>query len=103
MILRQFIHDEIFSHTWGDWRDYVALIESAPVKPNKATCAVNYIHANNYNVLHHYLEPCSTTKLGGPLEAAFVTSNNGRSQLIVEFWGWYGHWYLVVKFKEKYC
>lgn len=50
--------------------DYIALVESAPIKPNKATCALNYIHGN-YNVLHHYLEPC--TKLGGPVEAAFVT------------------------------
>lgn len=46
----------------------IALIESAPVKPNEATCAGNYTHGN-YNVLHHYLEPCA--KLGGPLEAAF--------------------------------
>lgn len=53
----------------GSSSDFIALVESAPVKPNKATCAVNYTHGN-YNVLHQYLEPC--TKLGGPLEAAFV-------------------------------
>ena len=63
------------------------LLNQPIIKPNKATCAVNYIHANNYNVLHCYLEPCSTNKLWGPLEAAFVTSDNSRSQLIVEFWG----------------
>lgn len=47
----------------------IALIETAPGKPNKATCAGNYIHGN-YNVLHCYLEPCTT--LVGPLEAAFI-------------------------------
>lgn len=63
------------------------LLNQPLIKPNKATCVINYIHANNYNVLHHYLEPCSTTKLCGPLEAAFVIIDNSRSQLILEFWG----------------
>lgn len=39
-----------------------------PLKPNQATCAVNYIDGN-YNVLR-YLEPC--TEPVGPQEAAFV-------------------------------
>lgn len=56
------------------------LLNQPPIKPNKATCAVNYTHGN-YNVLHRYLEP--STELGGGFGSCLVT----RSQLTGDFRG----------------
>ena len=84
---------------WQGRRIYIRPCSIGPCWKAKQgyMCRGNYTHGN-YNVLHRYLEPC--TKLGGPLEAAFVF------MWTVYFGGFWGadmtrHKYLVIKEKKK--